>query len=281
MLEGPNLYFATPGDQGQPRAARLPRPPTSRRRALARRLGMRSARPGAPGTEQRQRFVMRVVARPCARVAAESGATAAGRARPARQRRPRSSSGLRLAHRTRARGARGAARAVLAGLLDGAAVAEPSTAEPARSPAAGPGDRPAVITPPIPVASVTGTNGKTTTTRLLGHIVHDRRAADGWSVDRRRRRAGRDRSRRATTPGPAGARGVLETARRPDRHPRDRPRRHAAQGHGGHRQRRLRRHQRLRRPPRPAGHRHRRPARRGQGHRHHGHQAAGLGRAQR
>jgi cyanophycin synthetase len=32
------------------------------------------------------------------------------------------------------------------------------------------GDGPRLVTPRIPVASVTGTNGKTTTTRLLAHI---------------------------------------------------------------------------------------------------------------
>ena len=109
---------------------------------------------------------------------------------------------------------------------------------------------------------------------------HDRRAAHRVELHRRRRRPGRDdRARRLLRArrGPRRARG----ARRRARHPRDGPRRHAAQGHGRHPQRRQRRHQRLRRPPRPPGHRHRRPARRGQGDHHQGHPARWLGRPQR
>ena len=45
---------------------------------------------------------------------------------------------------------------------------------------------------PIPVASVTGTNGKTTTTRLLGHIGMTAGLRDGVVLHRRHRRAGRD-----------------------------------------------------------------------------------------
>jgi cyanophycin synthetase len=71
-----------------------------------------------------------------------------------------------------------------------------------------PGDRPSIIKPQIPVASITGTNGKTTTTRLLGHIgmTAGRRTAwsstDGIVVQGEVIEAG-DYS------GPAGARGVL------------------------------------------------------------------------
>ena len=47
--------------------------------------------------------------------------------------------------------------------------------------AAPPGDGPRVVTPRIPVASVTGTNGKTTTTRLVAHICMTAGLTTGWS----------------------------------------------------------------------------------------------------
>ena len=124
-----------------------------------------------------------------------------------------------------------------------AAVAHVSAAEP--------GARPVLVTPRIPVASVTGTNGKTTTTRLLAHIGMTAGLVDRVELHRRRRRPGRDRRggrllRTGRRPGRArGARasqlGILETARGG----------HAAQGHGRRGQRRQRRHQR--RPPTTSG----------------------------
>ena len=103
---------------------------------------------------------------------------------------------------------------------------------------------------------------------------------DRLELHRRGRRPGRDgRARRLLRAGRRASRA--RRARGAGRHPRDGPRRDAAAGHGREPQRRLGRHERLRRPPGHAGHRHRRPARRGQGDRHPGHPAAGLGRAQR
>ena len=75
--------------------------------------------------------------------------------------------------------------------------------------------------------------------------------------------------------GPRGAGRVLAHKEVAARGHRDRARRHPAQGHRPGPQRRLGVHQRLRRPPRPAGHRHPRPARRGQGRRPADHQADG------
>ena len=92
----------------------------------------------------------------------------------------------------------------------------------------------------------------------------DRRPAGRLVQHRRhlhRRRAGRG----GGLLGPVGRRpGAGAPAGRARGH-RDRPRRHPAQGHRPDPQRRLRGHQRVRRPPRPPGHRHPRPARRGQG----------------
>ena len=116
----------------------------------------------------------------------------------------------------------------------------------------------------VPVVAVTGTNGKTTTSRMIAHIAREAGHLVGWSntdgiyVD-----GDPGRGRRLLRPL-----GCRPRARPPGgrlRRHRDRPRRHPAQGHRPGQQRRLRGHQRDRRPPRPPGHRHRRPARRGQG----------------
>ena len=274
---GPNLYFPRPAVKvtlalpgyldapGDTLRASTPRPACA---AASRARRVRAAPAGAPAARRAGG------ARPGHR----------GRHPPARCAHPRRRTRRRrrLAFVWRHRAGRGAGRGDRAGprrpprrppFAD--AVADRAAASP---PPAGRGR--ALVTPHIPVASVTGTNGKTTTTRLLAHICMTAGLRTGLELHRRGRRPGRGhRAGRLLRPGrgarrPRGARGA-------DRHPRDRARRHAAAGHGRDPQRRLRRHQCLRRPPRPARHRHRRPARRGQGHRHPGHQAARLGGAQR
>ena len=62
----------------------------------------------------------------------------------------------------------------------------------------------------MPVASVTGTNGKTTTTRLWRTCAWPPGCTTGLELHRRRRRHGRD-DEEGDFSGPAGARGVLET----------------------------------------------------------------------
>ena len=54
-----------------------------------------------------------------------------------------------------------------------AAAAEVAEAEP--------GERPSTITPTIPVVAVTGTNGKTTTSRMIAHIARTSGLVVGWS----------------------------------------------------------------------------------------------------
>jgi hypothetical protein len=114
----------------------------------------------------------------------------------------------------------------------------------------------------IPVLAVTGTNGKTTTTRLLAHLF---------------RHTGRRRlhdHRRRLPEQPAGDGGRHDGAVRGQRHPlqpdgrrrgaRDGARRTAARGTRLRRVRRGHRAQRGRRPPRPARHPHAGAAGRGE-----------------
>ena len=143
-----------------------------------------------------------------------------------------------------------------------------------------PGDRPHTITPKVPVVAVTGTNGKTTTSRMIAHIARADGRLVGWSntdgiyVDGELVEAG-DYS------GPSGAGRVLahpevefavtETARGGI----------LLKGIGLTRNDVSVVTNVTRRPPRPARHRHPRPARRGQGRGPADHPQGRLGGAQR
>lgn len=180
VLEGPNLYF--------PRAAiKLTLDVTtiveaSEETALrfARRIGLRSTRPGAPGSGFRQRFAMRAVERLVRAIAAESGTTRlAVRVRP-------TSDPDRLVvafpwrHRERAQSLGRAVADALDALptpdLEAAVSAAAETVA-----GAAPGDGPTTLSPRVPVVAVTGTNGKTTTSRMIAHIARTHGLLTGWS----------------------------------------------------------------------------------------------------
>ena len=101
----------------------------------------------------------------------------------------------------------------------------------------------------VPIVAVTGTNGKTTTSRMIAHIMKGvgrkvgMTSTDGIVIDERLVVQGR-RVRPALGPD-----GAAEPARRLRRHGGG-PRRHPARGPGLRPQRRRRRHQRRARPPR-------------------------------
>ena len=113
-------------------------------------------------------------------------------------------------HRARAEALGAAIGLVLGDLLAGRPFADAVTDRAAGVAAATPlGDGPRLVTPRIPVASVTGTNGKTTTTRLLAHICMTAGLRTGWSST-----DGVVVQGEVIEPGdysgPAGARAVLE-----------------------------------------------------------------------
>jgi cyanophycin synthetase len=207
VLEGPNLYFPKPAikvELALPGYLCAPEPDLLE---LARRVGMRSARPGAPGTQQRQRFVVRLVERAVRQLAAATGTTRLGvRTRPTN-----SPDGVVLAfvwrRRDRARALGRAVGPVLQGWLAGADVVLEQAQEVGRVP---PGDRPTTLRPTVPVASVTGTNGKTTTTRLLGHIGMTAGLRTAWSSTDGVVVQG-ELVEPGDYSGPAGARAVLQT----------------------------------------------------------------------
>lgn len=180
VLEGPNLYF--------PRAAiKLTLDVTTIAEAseetalrFARRIGLRSTRPGAPGSGFRQRFAMRAVERLVRAVAAESGTTRlAVRVRPTNDP-DRLVVAFPWKHRGRAESLGRAVADALDALptpdLEAAVSAAAETVAAAEA-----GDGPTTLTPRVPVVAVTGTNGKTTTSRMIAHIARVHGLLTGWS----------------------------------------------------------------------------------------------------
>ncbi|HYJ61221.1 MAG TPA: Mur ligase family protein [Actinomycetota bacterium] len=171
VLDGPNLYFPRPAIKLTIRVAGWQR---AREDAIARigeALGVRSAaQPGRPGSQHRQRVIGRIGAAYARRVAIASGAR-----RLAVRSRPGDALDLVVvAFPWRRRGAaealgRATATALGAGVRRAPARVIAELAPDVR--AADPGPEPTVPDPTIPVIQVTGTNGKTTTTRLVAHLV--------------------------------------------------------------------------------------------------------------
>ncbi|HEY7989392.1 MAG TPA: Mur ligase, partial [Lapillicoccus sp.] len=172
VLDGPNLYFARPAVKvslAVPGFLAL-----ERRYAveLAERCGLRSPRPGKPNTSQRQRFVMRFAAHVTRRVVGGVGPK-----RITVRTRPGGTVdeivvAIPWRHRNWGRLAGEALGPVLAALLgeEGGSVesVDAVVAEAAqRIRTEEPGGPSPVRSPSVPVVSITGTNGKTTTTRLV------------------------------------------------------------------------------------------------------------------
>ena len=209
LLEGPNLYFprpavkvtlALPGYLAAPVddvACGLPRPLGLRARP-ARRARLRAAPAGA---RPRRRAGRPGPSRPRP---ARGGSACA----PGRQPRPTSSSARSSGGTAAAPRRSGAAIGpMLVDLLAGGRWRMPWRERAAAVAAAPPrATAPGWSRPRIPVASVTGTNGKTTTTRLLAHICMTAGPHDRVELHRRRRRPGRDgRARRLLRARPARA----------------------------------------------------------------------------
>ena len=227
VLDGPNLYFTRPAVKISlevPGYLALDRKDAVE---LARRVGLGSSRPGKAGTAQRQRFVMRLAAHVMRRIASGVGVsriTVRSRtgsavdeivaAIPWRHRNWGEVSGEQLGP-------------VLAELLradrDGTdAVDAIIEAAAARVRAVEPGPASLVVAPTVPVVSITGTNGKTTTTRIIAHISMTAGFKTAWSSTSGVVVMG-ETIDAGDYSGPAGARevlatpgleiGVLETAR--------------------------------------------------------------------
>ena len=188
VLEGPNLYFPRAAIKLTLDVGALAQAPESDVRRLAERLGLRSIRAGAPVSGFRQRSIARLVTLLVRRIAADAGTTRLGiRVRPTNE-----AERIVVAYpwrdRSRARALGEAVAAVIDGLADGwagpegqvdvSALVETAVAHVAGA-ERGPG--PTTIRPRVPVVAVTGTNGKTTTSRMIAHIGREAGHLVGWS----------------------------------------------------------------------------------------------------
>ncbi|WP_411285779.1 tetratricopeptide repeat protein [Lapillicoccus sp.] len=212
VLDGPNLYFTRPAVKislSVPGYLSLERREAS---DLARRIGLGSSRPGAPGSAQRQRFVLRLASHVMRRVAKGIGINRLG----VRTRTGSSVEDIVVAipwrHRTWGRLAGEQIGPVLGSLLtaraDEVEAIIEAAAELVRSADPGPGSL--VIEPTVPVVSITGTNGKTTTTRIVAHIAMTAGLRTAWSSTSGVVVMG-ETIDAGDFSGPAGAREVLET----------------------------------------------------------------------
>ena len=174
VLEGPNLYFTKPAVKLTIAVPALLAANEDRVRELARRIRLaRSAAPGAPGTEQRRRFLARLAAHLTRSLARATGARLAVRARLGHE-----PDEIVVAYPWRRRGsaeALGHEAAELLRILLGSRRRFSELMKESAGRVAGmePGPAPSVPRPRMSVVMVTGTNGKTTTVRLLAHLIAD------------------------------------------------------------------------------------------------------------
>jgi cyanophycin synthetase len=172
ILDGPNIYFPRP-------AIKLTMSVPGWLRASEQRLERMAAgmelpqtlHPGAPSTDQRRRFAARTAAHVTRQIARAAGTRLGvrGRAGPEEDQ-------VVVAFPWRQVGIAQALAQEVPGALSDLLVTRRSLSTiageaAARILAAPPGDAPSVPEPMVPVIAVTGTNGKTTTVRLLAHLV--------------------------------------------------------------------------------------------------------------
>ncbi len=180
VLEGPNLYFPRAAIKLTLDLTPLVEAGDDRAAWFAERIGLRRARPGAAGSGFRQRFALRAVARLVRQIATEAGtARLAVRVRPTNDVHQ-----IVVAYPWRNRTRAEELGRAVAGVLDalsGSALDAPVDRAAARVRDCEPGPAPTTLRPRVPVVAVTGTNGKTTTSRMVAHIARTHGLHVGWS----------------------------------------------------------------------------------------------------
>ncbi|MGH2528530.1 MAG: Mur ligase family protein [Actinomycetota bacterium] len=172
VLEGPNLYFTRPAVKVTLAVPGWLGAKDSRAASVAAALALPSGgSPGRAGSEERRRFVVRLASQLTRRVAQASHVRLAVRGRTGSE-----PDQTVVAFPWRRRGSAEALGREIAALMDALLSSRRSPRRlvdeaAKRVDAAEPGPEPSVADPDIPVISVTGTNGKTTTVRLLAHLV--------------------------------------------------------------------------------------------------------------
>ena len=180
VLDGANLYFPRPAVKLTLDLTRLLDMDEEAARSLAGQVGLNATRPGGAGTGLRQRFAARLVATLVRRVAAASGTTRlAVRSRPGGDLRR-----IVVAYPWRRRGRAEALGRAVASVLDAVPSADLSSVLDAAVQsvrAAEPGTTPETRRPRVPLVAVTGTNGKTTTSRMVARMGTCAGLVVGWS----------------------------------------------------------------------------------------------------
>jgi cyanophycin synthetase len=182
LLDGPNLYFPRPAAKVTLDLGELLGLEVAAARDLGVELGLGNTRPGAAGSVFRQRFAIRLVTQIVRRLASAGGATRLA----VRTRTGQAVNELVVAYPWRNAGRAEGLAYGLVRVLDTVtagpqAVAEMIIAEGAALSDAPLGSAPELIRPQIPVVAITGTNGKTTTARMIGHIARQAGRLVGWS----------------------------------------------------------------------------------------------------
>jgi cyanophycin synthetase len=180
VLEGPNLYFPRAAIKLTLDLTTLIDAPEHQALRFAQRIGLAKARPGEPGSGFRQRFALRAVGRLVRHIADEAGTTRlAVRMRPTNDVH-RIVLAYPWRHRTRAQ-ALGRAVVEVLDALPSSDIDELVSTAAGRLRDVEPGPGPTTIRPRIPIVAVTGTNGKTTTSRMVAHIGRTHGLHVGWS----------------------------------------------------------------------------------------------------
>jgi cyanophycin synthetase len=170
VLEGPNLYFPRPAVKLLLDVDGWLRASDDRIQAIAAGVGVSSIVPGTAGSDQRLRATARIAVQLTRRIASSFGTgrlAVRGRTGP-------EFGHVVIAFPWRRRGAAEALAGAVATGMGALLRRSPARviAELAQDVAAAkPGPEPAVPEPRVPVIQVSGTNGKTTTTRLIAHMV--------------------------------------------------------------------------------------------------------------
>ena len=170
VLDGPNLYFPRPAVKLTLAVPGWMRAADTTVLRVAKGFGFGPVSPGPAGTDVRLRMTARIAKR-CTREIAR----AAGTERLAvRGRSDETPNQIVIAFPWRRRGSAEALATTVAGALALLLRRSPSLVVAelgAQLATAEPGEEPTVPDPEVPVVQVTGTNGKTTTVRLLAHLV--------------------------------------------------------------------------------------------------------------
>src|SRR5947199_9250372 len=172
VLDGPNLYFTRPAIKLTLGVGSWLGLPDERAKRLARRAGIPSvASAGVPGSDQRRRFIARLAVHLTRELADATQTHLAVRGRPGAN-----TDEVVIAFPWRRQGAAEAFGRELAPVLelglDGRrSIARAIEEAAGRVGAVEPGAPPPGLRPAIPVIAVTGTNGKTTTVRLIAQLA--------------------------------------------------------------------------------------------------------------